>query len=186
MDEQNVLVRLLIHEVEQKVGRIMNSPKDFEYLQKQLPANNQLSMSTLKRLWKYVPSKHIPRECTLSILSQFVGYQDWEDFLSQHADQSDSDFLGDTVKVADLTTGSEIYLEWNPDRSCRLQKTADGRMVVVEAENCKLQNGDKFCVAWLSIGQPLYATHLVRNGESMPDYVAGRHDGLTKIAIKSS
>ena len=184
MNEQNAIIRMLIHAVEQKVGRAINSPKDFEFLQKKMPSNNQLSMSTLKRLWNYVPSSHIPRECTLSILSQFVGYQDWDDFYKKHEKLNDSDFLGETVKVADLTTGSEIYLEWNPDRRCLLQKEADGSLIVLEASNCKLQIGDTFNTAWLSVGQPLYATRLIRNGRLLPDYVAGRCDGLTKVIIK--
>ena len=183
MNDKSAIVRLLIHEVEQKAGRMMNSPKDFVYLRNLLPANGQLSMSTLKRLWKYVPSNHIPRECTLSILSQFAGYQDWEDFVHLHENLSDSDFFGDTVKIADLKIGSMIYLEWNPDRKCRLIKETDGSLTVVEAENCKLQKGDTFNAVWLSVGQPLYATHLIRNGGLMPDYVAGRHDGLTKVIL---
>ena len=126
----------------------------------------------------------IPRECTLSILSQFVGYQDWDDFYKKHEKLNDSDFLGETVKVADLTTGSEICLEWNPDRRCLLQKEADGSLIVLEASNCKLQIGDTFNTAWLSVGQPLYATRLIRNGRLLPDYVAGRCDGLTKVMIK--
>lgn len=183
MNDKSAIVRLLIHEVEQKAGRMMNSPKDFEHLRNLLPANGQLSMSTLKRLWKYVPSNHIPRECTLSILSQFVGYQDWEDFIHLHENLSDSDFLGDTVKIADLKIGGMICLEWNPDRKCQLIKEEDGSLTVVEAENCKLQKGDTFSAVWLSVGQPLYATHLIRNGKPMPDYVAGRHDGLTKVIL---
>lgn len=184
MNEQNAIIRMLIHAVEQKVGRAINSPKDFEFLQKKMPANNQLSMSTLKRLWNYVPSSHIPRECTLSILSQFVGYQDWDDFYKKHENLNDSDFLCEMVKIADLTTGSEIYLEWNPDRRCLLQKEADGSVKVLGASNCKLQIGDTFNTVWLSVSQPLYATRLIRNGKLLPDYVAGRREGLTKVMIK--
>jgi len=181
MNKQAMVINALICEVEQKIGRTLKSPKDFEFLQKALPANNQLSMSTLKRLWNYVPSNHQPRESTLSILSQYAGFQDWSDFLHQHTDQSDSDFLGSMVKVADLQAGAEIIVTWTPDRRCILQKTNDGKLQVVAAENCKLNSGDIFTSGWLAVGQPMYATRLVRDGKPLPDYVAGRLHGLTSL-----
>lgn len=181
MNEQTTIIKKLVHEVERRAGRAMATPKDFEFLQKLLPANGQLSMSTLKRLWNYVPCTHRPRECTLSILSQFAGYHDWADFQCQNADQSDSDFLDSTLKVADMETGTVIEVKWMPDRRCLLRKLANGRLQVVEAENCKLNYGDCFSCVWLTVGQPFYATHLMRDGQLLPDYVAGRHNGLTSL-----
>ena len=177
------LIQMLIRQVEQRTGGPLLTPKDFERLKTMLPQHDQLSISTLKRIWAYVPNSHLPREVTLSILARFVGFDDWNDFCRHHASMKDSDFLADTVKTADLKTGEEIMLEWVPDRSCRLRKQAEGCLLVVAACNCKLQVGDTFHTAWLSVGQPLCATHVIRNGLSLPDYIAGRKAGLTKVIV---
>ena len=47
MNEQTTIIKELVYKVERRAGRAMATPKDFELLQKQLPANGQLSMSTL-------------------------------------------------------------------------------------------------------------------------------------------
>ncbi|MBQ7471986.1 MAG: hypothetical protein IJS97_06130 [Prevotella sp.] len=174
------LIALLTRCVEQRMGRKIESPKDFERLIERLPQGEPLSMSTLKRVWQYVPSNHTPREETLDILSRFAGFKDWEDFWHRNTLSENSGFLN-TVDVEKLDEGDELLLEWNPNRRCRVRKMGDGRLMVVEARNCKLRQGDTFAAIWLAVGTPFLATHIERNGVRLPDYIAGREGGLSKL-----
>lgn len=86
-----VLERLRL-EVEQKVGRKMYTPKDFEYLSEKIfeQLHQHISTSTLKRLWGYLPGKSNPRISTFNLLAQFIGYNDWQDFCCQVSDAEPS------------------------------------------------------------------------------------------------
>jgi hypothetical protein len=175
------LLQLLTWKVEQRLGRRLETPKDFEHLIAQLPQQDLLSMSTLKRVWNYVPSQHVPRENTLSILARFVGCNDWDDFCRQYDSASDSVFLTNVVKIADIQEGDELLLEWMPNRSCLVRKIADDTLLVVEAQNCKLITGDVFYTDWIAEGMPLCASNVQRNGLLLSDYIAGRRQGLKTV-----
>ncbi len=185
MKTKEYMIRLLLEEVELKAGRRMEMPKDFENLWHMLPHDGKLGVSTLKRLWGYVSGTRSARESTLSILSRFAGYQDWNDYLCTHEQlqMEDSDFLGEAICVDDVPIAGEILLGWFPNHLCRVRKQEDGTLLVIEAVGCKLQVGDTFRAMQISVGNPLYATHVIRNGLSLPDYVAGRVKGIRKIEV---
>lgn len=88
MEDKNAL-QLLCEAVESKVGRKIQTPKDFEFLAERIfeQLHERISASTLKRIWGYVPQTTIPRTSTLDLLSQFVGNSDWQDFCHQLAPQ---------------------------------------------------------------------------------------------------
>lgn len=69
--------------IERKIGRTMQTPKNFDFLSEQIygQLHETVSASTLKRLWGYLPGR-TPRLSSLDILSRFVGYKGWEDWTS--------------------------------------------------------------------------------------------------------
>lgn len=60
----------------------MVTPRDFDFLKDTIfeRLHQNISSTTLKRLWGYVPGIGIPRMTTLNILSQLVGSDSWDDF----------------------------------------------------------------------------------------------------------
>lgn len=68
--------------IEVQVDRKMRTPKDFDYLSEQIFAkvHQTVSPTTLKRMWGYLSETATPRLSTLNILSQFVGYDNWDSF----------------------------------------------------------------------------------------------------------
>lgn len=179
--EQLQFITTLIAEIEQKMGFALKSPQDFNQLLLRLPQDCRVSLSTVKRIWGYVPSTHQPRLSSLSALSRFVGFRDWEDFCLKQKPIFESDFLQGTIKETDVLEGEVVELTWNPNRYCKVRKEADGTFVVEEVRNAKLQRGDSFRAAWFAVGQPLCLTHFQRAGLSMPDYIAGRSLGLSSV-----
>ena len=72
---------LLKKEVENKMGFSLKAPTNFDALISRVlkETGETLSISTIKRLWGYVSQSSTPRLSTLSILSRFVGYRDFDD-----------------------------------------------------------------------------------------------------------
>ena len=85
MDIKENNIALLRQKIEEKSGRQMLTPKDFDYLSDCVfeECRQKISPTTLKRLWDYLSEVATPRISTLNILSQFVGCQDWESFCRQ-------------------------------------------------------------------------------------------------------
>ena len=79
-------IQHLRNAVEQKVGRRISTPKDFECLVQLIFDHSHalVSVSTLKRIWGYVQSDSMPRSSSLTPLAQYVGYTDWDDFVARH------------------------------------------------------------------------------------------------------
>ena len=57
-EKNKELITSLINDVERLMGRKLQSPNDFQQLINMLPKEEKLSMSTIKRLWQYVPNKY--------------------------------------------------------------------------------------------------------------------------------
>ena len=68
--------------VERKAERRMETHGDYECLSSLIfeELHQQISPTTLKRLWGKLDEAVVPRRSTLDILSQFVGADDWTDF----------------------------------------------------------------------------------------------------------
>lgn len=86
--QEEALSRLL-RRVEEKVGREMKTPKDFEFLSAQIfeQTRRTISVSTLKRVWGYIDSYRSIRESTLDLLAQFAGYDNYQHFCQQTQSQ---------------------------------------------------------------------------------------------------
>ncbi len=85
--EQNYYITRLRESIQSKAGRKMKTPKDFDYLSKCIfeTLHEQISPTTLKRLWGYLPENPTPRITTLNILAKYVGHENWDAFCRYNA-----------------------------------------------------------------------------------------------------
>lgn len=185
---ENNDIEALKKEVEQRSGRKLSTPTDFNHLliciEREI--GESLSLATIKRVWHYVTSHHVPSTHTLSVLSRFAGYQDWESFcLYQRGKQeTESSFLGGVqIKAETLSTGDEVELRWMPNRYCRLCYEGKGIFRVLESRNGKLNVGDTFHAQLLRQGSPLYVTDLKQGADKAKTYVAGQEHGITELKL---
>lgn len=175
--------------IEKKAGRTMKSPVDFDRLSYLIHENirEQISPSTLKRLWGYVSSPHMPRYSSLSTLARYIGYPDWDAFCqSQSAPTESYFFTSETVHSANLQPSERLKIEWNPDRQCILEYQGNCIYSVVESFNTQLNKGDTFQTEHFHLHQPLIMTNLCHQftdtSSSEPvNYVVGYQTGLTLI-----
>ena len=175
--------------IEKMLDRKISTPKDFDFLSDQILSklNVLLSPTTLKRLWGYVSSDNTPRESTLSILAQFVGYRNWAAFTSTNLQDRESQsylILSRKLSAYSLEKGEQVILTWLPDRYCRIEHLGDCRFKVLEARNCKLDVDDTFHCSIFIENEPLYVDNLKHRSFESTSYVAGKKDGIRFEKVK--
>ncbi len=180
--------KYLLLEVEKKYGKSITGPSDFEALRQKIyeTTGALVSISTFKRLWKYVGDNHKSRLSTLNILSKYVGRKDFADFVAvtDFAKYADSRYFSETMlRAEDLLAGAEVLLNWNPDREVLLRYEGDGFWRVLDHGKSKLEDGDCFRAKAVIQGEPLYLDTIARGGILTAPYVAGWRDGIKGIYV---
>ncbi len=181
-------INYLMFLVEKKFHKAVTTSSDFTALSEDIEneTKENVSVSTLKRMWGYVSMTPNPRESTLDILSRYVGQKDFKNFCHElktsEASQS-SFFTTDFINARDLEPGAVLEIGWNPDRLVRLRHLDDLNFEVISSLNSKLREGDRFEVSSFSKGSPLVILRILRDGEFTPSYIAGRQDGLNHLKI---
>ncbi len=179
----------LKQKIEESVGRKMKTSNDFTFLSGAIweRTHENLSTSTLKRLWGYVDGPDTARNSTLEILSKFLGFKDWDGFLEHISQDNGSDRVTKQhIKTDDLKVGDHVNVSWKPNRRCTFRYLGDYRFVVEQAENSKLKVGNTFRCALFILGEPLYLNDLVQGDNPPVAFVVGNKDGLCELEIKSS
>ena len=148
-----------------------------------------IGTSTLKHIYGYVKAETSPTFSTLSLLSRYIGYADWDVFVA-HVENGapsydTSGFNRESVIDTDsLPIGTEISLRWHPRKECMLRKTADpDRFMVVESKNINLMAGDKIRVRSVAKNLPFEAYDCYRAGQLMGSYTSAVTGGLCAVTL---
>ena len=174
----------LCHDIEQMMGRPIQSPKDFDLLRDSIYSRlrENISSHTLKRLWGYLDSPSEPRRGTLDVLARFVGYSDYATYVtaaSADGGQASSPVISRHLNVQQmLVENDELILSWAPDRQCRVRYLGSLQFQVVESANTRLQPGDYFQCNIIIEGEPLYLSNLLQPGRLATNYVCGKRGGI--------
>ena len=174
----------LKQQIEESVGRKMKTSNDFTFLSGTIweRTHENLSASTLKRIWGYVDGPDKTRSSTLEILSKFIGFKDWDSFLEHISQDNGSDQVKNQhIKTEDLSVGDLVSVSWKPNRRCTFRYLGDYRFIVEQAENSKLKAGNTFRCGLFILGQPLYLSDLVQNNNPPVAFVVGNKDGLCEV-----
>lgn len=172
----------LKEEVESLVGRKINSPKDFDFLSRQIIGymGESISISTLKRMWGYVSSSCKPSSYNLNLLSRMVGCADWNSFCHSEGEYASSRFfLKSKLMAAALDNGEKVKLSWFFGRVVTIVYLGNDTFKVEESINSKLSKGDTFTCHQFVTDEPLYLSNLHHVGMSSPcNYVCGQKGGI--------
>jgi hypothetical protein len=167
------------------------SPHDFKELQLSIRVkvqNSSITDKTLKRFFGYdrTNDNSLVRLYTLDVLSQYVGFENWNAFLEHFkllSGEGSGDFTGDKICSNDLNIGEIIHIEWNPNRKSLLKYLGNLSFEIIETENSKWQVGDTFSCKHFILGKPLYVDNLTgKNGILKSKmFVVGGKGGLTVV-----
>ena len=177
--------------IETSIKRKIQTPADFDFLRGIIweRTHEQISTSTLKRLWGYVDGIDNARNSTLNVLSKALGYENWDAFIlklkSENVVNSDL-VMSESVSSSDLKIGDRLMIAWQPNRVCRLKYLGDNQFEVMESHNSKLKVGDTFRCGLFILGEPVYINDLRQNnGTGEPKlFVIGNKSGLTKLRVE--
>lgn len=181
----DIYINALKAEVECISTIVPKSPTDFNRLSVAVSAGGKdsLAVSTLKRIWGYVPSRHTPTFTTLSVLARYCGYRDWDAFVLQCDRNTDSDFNNECIiTAADEEIGTKLRVDLNDDKWCEIEKIAEpGRFKVTDSMNMKLHKGDEITVNTIAKGDMFVATDCMRNTVSLGTYAGARREGIAAV-----
>lgn len=167
------------------------SPHDFKELQLSIRVkvrNSSITDKTLKRFFGYdrTDDNSLVRLYTLDVLSQYVGFENWNAFLENFrllSGEGSGDFVGEEICSNDLSIGEMLHIEWNPDRKSLLKYLGDSRFEIIETENSKWQVGDTFSCKHFILGKTLYVDNLTDKDGLLKSkmFVVGGKGGLTVV-----
>lgn len=184
MNKTSPEIAELKKQIEASVKRKMKTPTDFIFLSGAVwdHTHETMSPTTLKRLWGYIEGADKTRNSTLEILSRFLGFTNWEEFVESISQEGNSDeVLSPHIKASELKKGDLVKVSWRPNRRCTFRYLGKEQFVVEEAENSKLKVGDTFCCSLFILGEPLYLSRLVQDNNSPIDFVVGNKGGLCEL-----
>lgn len=160
------------------------TPTDFAQLEadiKKVVPNAQIEQKTLKRLFGYdrtEPESNL-RRYTVDILSQYLGFSDWETFLKSLVHLSSRD-LQRGICTEHLEVGFEISIRWAPDRTSTLRYLGNRQFEITDSKNASWQVGDTFFCHHLKLDKPLYVDNLKDSQGNLKSalYVVGELGGI--------
>ena len=179
-------------DIEHEAKRKIRTPYDFEFLAGVIweRLHENISPTTLKRLWGCIDCADTTRRTTLCLLSQFLGFADWEAYQASLATRTDIEsaaFEGEGIHINDLQPGDRVEVTWLPNRRCVFRYEGEAHFIVEEAENAKLHVGDSFDTTCFLVGKPMYLDNLQRDEvpstKESVSYVAGSKNGLNSVRI---
>ena len=166
----------------------MKVPSDFDFLSGAIwdRIHESLSASTLKRFWGYVGDSIVARESTLDILSRFLNYKSWDDFV-EHVnapeERQSAIVLAPFVRTQDLLVSQKIEVGWKPNRRCVFEYLGGLQYKILVSENSQLRVGDTFCCGIFVHDEAVILDNLVQDGAAPVRYVIGSKDGIDLLRI---
>ncbi|MCM1081820.1 MAG: hypothetical protein NC343_08750 [Muribaculum sp.] len=149
-----------------------------------------ISETTVKRMLGLVGADskeryRTPHNSTMDILAKWLGYENHLALLNDVGEGTrSSEFTSlDSVKVAELATGTKIRLTYHPCRTIVMTYLGNFEFLVNDSINSKLIAGDKLKITHLIINQELIAGDVVRDGKSLGAYRGAKDGGLLSLEI---
>ncbi len=172
--------------IEEAVGHPIKKSADFSELSGMIQdkIREYVSVNTLKRIWNYIDDGNVPSYTTLSVLSRFLGFADWDAFLT-NLDQTatSQEFVTDGIRSDSLTEGDLLTITWQPNRKIVIMYVGDNTFMVKESYNSKLTVNDTFKCLYFFDNQPLFIDELMHVGFDKPvSYICGKKGGV-RVAV---
>lgn len=137
------MVEQLLENVQNVFGKKIQNTRDCELLSEEIfqKTNKYLSYNTLRRFFRLVIDNHVPRKSTLDILSHYIGYSNFEQFLEF---QKESIYL-DRLSICFKPTNLDMQAKLNSIRELKYSITLVSQLA---RENIILKN-------WMGLGEIL-------------------------------
>jgi len=181
--ELPIYVRMAI---EARFGHPIRYPKDCIALAESIyqACKVKISESTIKRMMGFVKGTEKPRQYTLDIIANYLGFTDYQALQAGLMCQHNSDFQSlNSIQTNHLQGGTLLEFQYYPDRKVILKYAGNHTFEVKESLNSKLRPGDIFRAMHLVEGYPLILQDVLRNESSLGNFTAGKSGGIRMLRI---
>jgi len=172
--------------IENKLGKDIRYSSDIEHLSFDIEkhTNQRIGVNTLKRLLGQIEGVKEPRLYTLDTIARYLSFKNWDELLESFDQSGNSGFSTiEEIEVNKLSKGDKIQFTYTPDRNIVVEFIDDNRFKVIESTNSKLQIGDIIEVSHFVLKYPLMVNDVIRNGNSLGKFTAGKISGITSLKI---
>ena len=177
---------LLIKMLSKKADKDVTTKAGAEFLRNDIETKTgeALSLNTIKRLVGILNYESSPRDITLDIIARYLGYRNYSQLLLILQDKiSDFNTPSEFIDLHNLAAGTELSIDWAPDRVLRIKHLEGGNYLVVESVNSKLKKGDILSLSQIAKGFPFMVKEVIRAGESWGNYTAAQVEGISSIEV---
>lgn len=176
----------IVQLLKEKSESDLRLPSDCEYLSLDIESKTgvRIGATTLKRLVGFAQDEREPHTSTLDAIARYLGYAYWAE-LAKIEDKGNSGFdsSDEEIRSDDLQPGAHVEITYLPDRKVMMQYLGNHRYRVVESMNSKLQTDDEVDILNFVLHHPLLVLNVLREGESLGQFTAGRVSGLSSIKV---
>jgi len=181
-----MIPEFLKNRIELKFGKAIRYPKDCEALSIDIHkvCDEKISATTLKRVFGLVETIKKPRLFTLDVLAQYAGFSSWDTAVHNIELHDGSSFEGDALLLTStLEKGSEIKINYSPDRELIVEYLQNNNLVVKSSVRSKLLPNDVIMVHRLEVGFPLVCETVIRNNKQLGKFIGGKEGGIVSFNI---
>jgi hypothetical protein len=134
-----------------------------------------ISCSTLKRLFGKVISKSAPSKAVLNIIARYIGYSDWEAY-NESLYNGVSELIDFDIKEdgscqylcpENLQMGAVVEIMYEPESRVQLHFLGGTLFRVQMIKDCKLRIGDILDIRSIQVGSAIMGANIFRNGVSL-------------------
>lgn len=173
-------------QIEEKLGTEIRYHSDLEYLcgciEKE--TKQRISLNTLKRLFGFIDDIKEPRLYTLDTIALYLGYKNWDVYISSLTQTGNSDFNNlQEINIEALECCDVVEFTYDPDRTVRLKYSGDNIFKVIFSKNSKLKVNDIVEISHFVLHYPLIALNVIRDSSNLGRFTAGKVGGITSLKL---
>ena len=179
-----MLSELIKKKIVEKLGQSIRYPKDCNTLAEDIFATCKctVSASTLRRLLGFIKGDTSPRQHSLDLIANYLGYDSYDDLLETFAPKSKETEVQITeLNTKNLQKGDKFELAYKPDKNVIVQYLGKSEFKVLSSRNSQLLAADIFKVQQVSLHHPLFILQITRKGEQTGKLVEAKVSGITGI-----
>jgi hypothetical protein len=140
-----------------------------------------ISPSTLRRLLGFVKNTFQPREYSLDILAEYVGYKSWTHLLkSLEHGEGEAVKVIEKLKPTQVKSGQTVQVGFEPGRQVSIKREGGAYRVIASNEK-KLSLGDEVEFRIIELHYPLTFTRVVRGSKDIGRVQVAAFSGVTSI-----
>ncbi|OFY85386.1 MAG: hypothetical protein A3F72_03725 [Bacteroidetes bacterium RIFCSPLOWO2_12_FULL_35_15] len=179
-----MLSEIVKKKIEVKAGIRVRYSRDCEILAEKIyeECKCKLSASTLRRLFGFVNGTKVVRGHTLDVISNYLGYQTWDDLI-QPLDKS-SKLKSKQItelKTSNLKQGDKYQYFYKPEAEVIIEYIGKSTFRVISAKQSQLRAKDVFRANILTLHHPIFILEVEREGESLEKIIEAKVSGITSI-----